>query len=107
MTVDHCCEALQGAVDVRCERHPEPGECGDYVIGYSEKFDEYGLWIHDGGSSWITIQYCPFCGARMRPSQRDKWFDRLEQLGLEPEDAPPDMQGSRWWLGDGETARRR
>ncbi|XBB65931.1 hypothetical protein ABFU82_17655 [Nocardioides sp. WV_118_6] len=111
MTIHHCCDRLREAVEFRCDRHPEVGECGDYVIGYSDKFDEYGLWLHDGpggsASSWIEIQHCPFCGGRMSPSRRDRWFDRLEELGVEPEDAPSDMQNSTWWVGEGETARRR
>jgi len=69
MTIHHCCERLADAIQFRCDQHPEIGECGDYLIGYSEKFDEYGLWVHDGpggsASSWIEIRHCPFCGGRM------------------------------------------
>lgn len=101
---------MRDTVQFRCDQHSEIGECGDYLIGYDETFDEYGLWIHDGpggsASSWVKIHHCPFCGGRLRPSRRDEWFDRLETLGLEPEDAPTEMQSSRWWLGEGETARR-
>lgn len=111
MTIHHCCERIRAAVLFRCDEHPEVGECGDYLVGYSERFDEYGLWIHDGpggsASSWIEIHHCPFCGGHLRPSRRDEWFDRLEELGLEPENAPSDMQSSEWWLGEGETARSR
>lgn len=110
MTIHHCCERMRDAVEFRCDQHPVVGECGDYLIGYSEKFDEYGLWVHDGpggsASSWIEIHHCPFCGGRMSPSRREEWFDRLEELGVEPEDAPPEMESSKWWLGEGETARR-
>ncbi|WP_374454911.1 hypothetical protein [Nocardioides sp.] len=110
MTVHHCCARMRESIEFRCDQHPAVGECGDYLIGYSAKFDEYGLWVHDGpggsASSWVEIHHCPFCGGRLRPSRRDEWFDRLDALGIEPDDAPPEMQSSTWWLGDGETARR-
>jgi len=71
------------------------------VIGYSETFDEYGLWIHDGpegsASSWVEIRHCPFCAAALPSSRRDDWFDRLEEQGLEPEDAPEEMRRNGWW----------
>lgn len=109
VTINHCCQRLRDAVEFRCHEHPEVGACGDYVIGHSEKFDEYGIWVHDGpggsASSSIEIRHCPFCGGRMSPSRRDEWFDRLEALGVEPDHAPPDMRSSAWWLGEGETAR--
>lgn len=106
----HCCKRMQDAVEFRCGQHPQLGECGDYLIGYSEKFDEYGTWVHDGpggsASSWIEIQHCPFCGGKLRSSRRDEWFDRIDALGLGPEEAPAEMQSSTWWLGLGDTARR-
>jgi hypothetical protein len=43
------------------------GACGDYLIGYSEKFDEYGLWVHDGpGGSPSSPNVAP----RVRPPGR-------------------------------------
>lgn len=38
------------------------------------------------GSSGLLMDYCPFCGQRLPESLRDAWFDRLDELGLEPED---------------------
>lgn len=59
MNAGHCCDRIDEQVDFRCDQHPERAACGDYVIGYSAKFDEYGLWVHDGpngsASSWIQI----------------------------------------------------
>jgi hypothetical protein len=98
----HCCEHLREHVEFRCDDHPERASCGDYLIGWSETFDEYGVWIHDGpggaASSWLVIQHCPFCGARLPATRRDEWFDRLEANGLDPEDAPDDLRRYGWWL---------
>lgn len=71
------------------------------LIYHSEKFDEYGLIIHDGGRSYIVISYCPFCGKRLPESMRDQWFDELEELGFEdpmsdPDSIPEEYKSGRW-----------
>ena len=32
----------------------------------------YGLIIHDGGTSAVTIQFCPWCGSKLPASKRDR-----------------------------------
>jgi len=66
-----------------CEQHTGRFDCADCLIKYEPKFDEYGLIIHDGGSSSISIQFCPWCGARLPESKRDRWFDELAALGFD------------------------
>ena len=99
--VSHCCEDMRDQVDFRCADHPDAGGCGDYLIGFSPRFNEYGLWIHDGegGSAFstIVIRFCPFCGAALPDGRRDQWFDRLEALGVDPEAAPDAMLVYGWW----------
>ena len=56
----------------------------DTPILYTEKFDEYGLKIWDGGNSSILIEFCPWCGEKLPNSKRDDWFDRMEKLGINP-----------------------
>lgn len=87
----HACPQMEDAVGdvevpVRC--HPP--------------FREYGIEVLDGGTSKLTIPFCPFCGVELPPSLRDPWFDRLEGLGLEPGDPaiPPAMRTDEWWRGD-------
>lgn len=63
---DHCCETMAYHASFRCAEHPDPFDCPDRIIDYDEKSGEYGLIIHDGGHSVITIEYCPWCGARLR-----------------------------------------
>ncbi|RTY85839.1 hypothetical protein [Flavobacterium sp. GT3R68] len=56
----------------------------DTPIVYSEKFDEYGVKIWDGGTSSISIEFCPWCGQKLPNSKRDQWFDEIEKLGIDP-----------------------
>lgn len=68
-------------------------------INFDPVFREFSLPILDGGSSGMVIEFCPFCGAPLGPSLRDEWFDRLEELGLDPEspDVPAAMRSDQWW----------
>jgi len=69
------------------------------AVVYIAKFREYGLPILDGGTSFITIQFCPWCGARLPDSLRNKWFDSLEKLGLDVHtgNIPEKFLSDRWW----------
>lgn len=71
----------------------------DIPLVYNDKFREYGIPVQDGGSSVMLIKYCPFCGTKLPDSLRDEWFDRLDELGLEPEspELPLDMRSGAWW----------
>ena len=51
----HCCEMMRANVENTCEEHPDGFECPDCLIHHPETRDSYGLIIHDGGSSVITI----------------------------------------------------
>ena len=68
-------------------------------LTYAVVFREYGLLLDDGGSSYLLISHCPFCGTALPGSLRDAWFDALDELGLEPDDpgVPPEMQSDTWW----------
>ena len=66
-----------------CSDHPELADCPDALIAYWPKFDEYGIRVHDGGSSVSTIEFCPWCGASLPRSRRDEWFEQLEALGID------------------------
>ncbi len=85
-----------------CEQHPDRSECQDLIIEYKEKFDEY-LFIKYQVK--IAIQYCPWCGIKLPPSQRDRWFDELEKLlgkspfDTEPGDIPERYRTSAWFKG--------
>lgn len=56
-----CCRALEDALEFTCKTHAGPYECPDVVIVRTQR--GLGLPIHDGGTSFIEITYCPFCGS--------------------------------------------
>ena len=96
----HCCETMDYHLGQICPHHDDPYECPDYVISYSEKFDEYGLIIHDGGPSSYRIQFCPFCGLKLPESKRDQWFNELEGLGFDNpfnDGIPEKYKSSEWY----------
>lgn len=79
----------------------ELGKSGpDALVAYIPKFDEYGLLVHDGGSSMVQIQFCPWCGTRLPESKRDRWFDELEKRGIDPlsKSIPPEFESDAWYL---------
>ena len=72
----------------------------DDLVYYSNCFDEYGIIIHDLGSSYVKIEYCPWCGRKLPDSKRDLWFDILEKQGIEnPLDSiiPEEFKSDAWW----------
>ena len=97
--IKHCCEDMQYSVDFHCDVHDDFA-CGDKLILYVPKFDEYGIIIHDGGVSFIQINFCPFCGTKLPNSKRDNWFELMEKLGIDTdEDEIPEIyQNYGWWL---------
>ena len=45
---------------ISCDEHDDPWECPDITLVKTE--NGYGIPIRDGGSSYIGIKYCPWCG---------------------------------------------
>ncbi len=84
----YCCKEMQNSVFDE-----------DIPIIYIPKFREYGIKILDGGTSLQLIKYCPWCGAKLPISLRDKWFDEIYKLNLEPEspEIPEKYLTDEWW----------
>ena len=96
----HCCEMMNENTNKICEKHNDIFECPEQIIIYNEKFDEYGVIIHDGGQSYLCIEYCPWCGIKLPQSKRDLWFDELDKLGYKnplEEVIPEEFQTSKWY----------
>lgn len=91
-----CCAAMAEALSFACDQHADPFECSDSHMVYNSVFDEYGIPVHDGGSSYVLVAHCPWCGARLPESQRDRWFDETDALQGEP---PQRYLTSQWWRG--------
>ena len=91
---------MRAQVDHTCAEHPDLSECADSLVSYDARFDEYGLRIHDGGSSSLAIKHCPWCGIRLPESRRDEWFERLEALGFDPPSSggwPSEFDSDAWY----------
>ncbi|WP_371867449.1 DUF6980 family protein [Duganella guangzhouensis] len=96
----HCCTSMDYHASFSCEVHSEPEACPDALVSYSEKFREYGLWIHDGGSSSISIAFCPWCGSELPESLRERWFVELEALGFDDpfgQEIPHRFKSGAWY----------
>jgi hypothetical protein len=96
----NCCENMENQVNHICEQHADAFDCPDNLIDYNQKFDEYGIIIHDGGSSSLTISFCPWCGTKLTESKRDLWFDTLEKLGFSDpheQEIPEDFKSGKWY----------
>lgn len=105
--VKMCCEEMEEKayyIDQTFTRFEECVECR--MVYYSSKFNEYGLPVYDGENgrvtSYILIQYCPWCGKKLPESRRDEWFDRLEKMGFDTpfedfEKIPSEFKTSDWW----------
>jgi hypothetical protein len=63
--IRHCCKMMTDLVNHKCDQHPDLFDCPDNLIFFSPASKRYGIIVHDGGSSSITIRYCPWCGAKL------------------------------------------
>lgn len=91
-----CCADMTHRLEFTCDQHADPFECGDNTVVYNEIFDEFGLIVHDGGASYIVIAFCPWCGVELPRSQRDRWFDETEAMGLTGDTLPPAYLTGEW-----------
>lgn len=103
--MNFCCEDMEEHVYlVDLNVSFDGGDEDTKVVYYSSKFDEYGIPIHDGengsATSFITIEYCPWCGKRLPESRRDEWFDTMFKLGYDypcDQDIPEEFKTSEWY----------
>ncbi len=106
--INHCCEDMQSHVYnsvYGMTMDPRLSETEDKMIIYSPEICEYGLSIFDGeggtANSYIKINYCPWCGAKLPGSKRDEWFAKLRKLGYEPfeqyDEIPEEFKTSAWY----------
>lgn len=59
----HCCLRMTETATFVCEAHPNRFDCPDALIDYNPQAKTYGLIIHDGGSSSVSVTFCPWCGS--------------------------------------------
>ncbi|PID04110.1 hypothetical protein CSV67_01155 [Sporosarcina sp. P2] len=61
----HCCEDMAYHATFTCDVHKDPYDCPDQLILFDKTDQDYGLLIHDGGTSSIGISFCPWCGSTL------------------------------------------
>jgi len=60
-----CCDMLKLQFENYCEIHDSKYDCPDKLIDYNDNNCNFSLIIHDGGSSGIRINFCPWCGEKL------------------------------------------
>ena len=96
----YCCDKMEEKVSYKCIQHTNIFDCPDNLIYYTETFNEYGIIIHNGGQSYICIEYCPWCGTKLPESKRMEWFDKLRNMGYESplfDDSIPEEFKTKAW----------
>jgi hypothetical protein len=61
--MEYCCENMKEQLLRTCDVHADPSDCPDALVVHVEEAGEFGIRIHDGGSSFVSIRHCPWCGA--------------------------------------------
>ena len=61
----YCCETMKENSEFICKTCKDAFECPDTLIYHGKKNNDVGIIIHDGGSSYIQINYCPWCGKEL------------------------------------------
>jgi len=94
-----CCESMKENTLLQQPNDDVAFASSDKLIYYNEIFGEYGLIVHDGGQSYIIVNFCPWCGKKLPISERDNWFLALEKLGYDSpfeEEIPEQFKSSDW-----------
>jgi hypothetical protein len=55
---------MRSNVENSCSEHSDRFDCPDCLIGTFGD-GSYGILIHDGSQSMVTICYCPWCGTEL------------------------------------------
>lgn len=80
-TKAHFCKDMKRNYFILHSKESMSKEIEDRLVIYIPHFQEYGLPIYDGGSSYVLIKYCPWCGAKLPKSRRNKWLSKMSELG--------------------------
>ena len=64
--ISFCCNMMAIHIRNSCDLHDSKFDCPDRIIDTDEKGKTFKILIHDGGTSGIEINYCPWCGTRLK-----------------------------------------
>jgi hypothetical protein len=65
-----CCDTMKYHLEFKCDIHKDDFDCPDKIIYSSKKNKEFGIIIHDGGTSFIKIKFCPWCGKKIKKKSK-------------------------------------
>jgi hypothetical protein len=86
----HCCNLLDYYLN----------KCEDVIVRRSKSCDEYGVVVPGDESSYILMNYCPWCGNVFPKSKRNLWVDIIEELGYDgifDENIPEILKTDEWY----------
>jgi hypothetical protein len=63
--IEYCCIIMKEQLEMKCPDHPDLSDCPDSLIYKSKQKNYYGIRVHDGGSSSVAINFCPWCGSSL------------------------------------------
>jgi hypothetical protein len=94
----HCCVDMAFAIS---EPSLTPHQGPNRIIDWIASWNEYRIPVpHDGYASTL-IQHCPWCGTRLPPSEQDRWYRVLWDMGIaDPggeDKVPAEFDSDEWW----------
>lgn len=98
--LDGCCHVMTEQMRLCLDTQPNPLDSPDVFLVWVSALDEYGIPVRDGSGSIRLIRYCPWCGARLPESKRERWLQELAKLGIDDpttQDAPEEFKTDQWW----------
>jgi hypothetical protein len=60
-----CCDRMRVELSSTCKQHSSRFECPDALLIESAG-SGFGIVIHNGGSSFVQIHFCPWCGTSLQ-----------------------------------------
>lgn len=63
--MEPCCHMMKVHLNVPCKQHEDPFDCPDSTIVGPPKSSGWGIPVRDGSHSYITIEFCPWCGTKV------------------------------------------
>lgn len=79
---EFCCDQMQHSSLLTCTQHQDcPEDCPDVLVVHSDQHGA-GLPVRDGGSSFVTIRFCPWCGAALAASTPQPPESARREAGL-------------------------
>lgn len=86
--LSHCCEQMNFHIHEK-----------EKIIYYDSVLKEYAIRVTKNAIQCIS--FCPWCGSRLPDDLRDKWFNEMEVLGIDPHrearKIPKEFKTDEWW----------